>query len=172
MALPRVTVFVKNMTPQLTDTATQQLCLSSGHDAGLDIVAESENRDGGAANGEARCRHNWRHQALEPLPAFRQLRGDARRAGMHFHADMVRDELHDPLGVGRRYSAASILQPAREPVDPEPAVGVEHHFDDAWVFEAARDCRSERRAQHARAAGKGFGSKRGCNHLEPRESAS
>ncbi len=91
---------------------------------------------------------------------------------MHFYADMVRDEPYDPLGVGRRHSAASILQPAREPVDPEPAVGIEHHFDDARVFKVAGDRHSERGAQHARAAGKGFGPKRGCYHFEPRESAS
>ena len=74
---------------------------------------------------------------------------------MHLYADMVCDEPHNPLGVGRGHPAARIFQPTRQPVDPEPAVGIEHHFDDARVFEVARDCRPERGAQHARAAGKG-----------------
>ena len=60
-----------------------------------------------------------RHQALEPLPAFRQLRRDARAAGMHLDADMVRDEAHDALGVGRRDAAAGVLEAARQPVDPQ-----------------------------------------------------
>ena len=88
---------------------------------------------------------------------------------MDLDADMVGDEPHDPLGVGGRHPAAGILQPARQPVDPEPAVGIEHHLDDAGVFEIAGDRRSERGAQHARAAGKGFGPERGCRHIEPRE---
>ena len=56
----------------------QQLGLRRRHDAGVDIVAEREDRDGGAPDGEARRRHHRRHQALEPLPAFRQLGRDAR----------------------------------------------------------------------------------------------
>ena len=154
------------------DGRPQQLGLRAGHDAGLDIIAEREDGDGGAADGEARRRHDGRHQALEPLPAFRQFGRDARRAGMHLDADMVRDEPHDPLGVGGRHPTAGILQPARQPVDPEPAVGIEHHLDDARVFEIARDCRSERGAQHARAAGKGFGPERDWRHIEPHEIAS
>jgi hypothetical protein len=154
------------------DRCPQQFGLRAGHDAGLDIITEREDRHGGAANGEARRRHDRGDQALEPLPAFRQFGRDTRRTGMHLDADMVRDEPHDPFGIGWRHSAAGILQPGRQPVDPEPTVGIEHHFDDARVFEVARDCRSERGAQHARAAGKGFRPKRGYYHLEPRESAS
>ena len=56
-------------------------------------------------------------------------------------------------------AAAGVLEPAGQPVDPEPAVGVEHHLDDAGIFEVAGDGRPERRAQHARAPGEGFGPK-------------
>ena len=55
----------------------------------------------------------------------------------------------------------------RQPVDPKPAIGIEHHLDDARVFEIAGDRRPERSAQHARAAGEGFGSKRNGGQLEP-----
>ena len=112
------------------------------------------------------------HQALEPLPAFRQLGRDARRAGMDLDADMVCDQAHNALGVGRRNAAASVLEAARQPVDPKAAIGVQHHFDDAGVFEIAGDRGSERGAQHARAAGESFGSERDRRHVEPRKFAS
>jgi hypothetical protein len=86
---------------------------------------------------------------------------------MHLDADMVRNEPHDPFGIGGCHPAAHILQPSRQPVDPKPTVGIEHHFDDARVFKVAGDRRSERGAQHARAAGKGFGPKCGCYHSNP-----
>jgi hypothetical protein len=85
---------------------------------------------------------------------------------------MVRDEPHDPFGVRWRHPAASVLQPARQPVDPEFAVGIEHHFDDARVFEVAGNRRSERGAQHACTAGKGFRSEGDWRHVEPHELAS
>ena len=113
-----------------------------------------------------------RHQALEPLAAFRQLGRNAGRAGMHFDADMVRDEPDDPLGVGGRNAAAGVFQSAPQPVDPEPAIGVEHHLDDAGVFEIAGDRGSQGGAQHARAAGEGLGPEGDCRHYEPRKRAS
>jgi hypothetical protein len=65
---------------------------------------------------------------------------------------MVRDKPHDPLAIVSRQALSGIDEPAREPIDPEPAIGVEHHFDDGSVFEPKRDGRTKRRAQHARAA--------------------
>ena len=73
-------------------------------------------------------------------------------AGMDLGADMVRDEAHDALAVGGDQALAGIREPFRKPVDPEPAVGVEHHLDDRRVFEEAGDGGTERGAQHARAA--------------------
>jgi hypothetical protein len=75
---------------------------------------------------------------------------------MDLDADMVGDQPHDPFGVGGRDPAARIFKPARKPIDPEPAVGIEHHLDDAGVFQICRDRRPERGAQHARATGEGF----------------
>ena len=98
-----------------------------------------------------------RQQPLEPLPRLGQLGGDARSPGMNLGADMVRDEAHDPLAVGCGQRAPAILEAARQPVDPEPAVGVEHHLDDRRVFEEGRDRGAERGAQHARAARGGLG---------------
>ena len=101
-----------------TATRSSSAC-AAGHDAGVDIVAEREHRDGRAADGEARRRDHRRHQALEPLPAFRQLGRDARAAGMHLDADMVRDQAHDAFGVRRRDAAAGVFEAARQPVDPQ-----------------------------------------------------
>ena len=91
---------------------------------------------------------------------------------MHFDADMMGDEPDDALGVGGRDAAAGVFQSPRQPVDPEPAVGVEHHLDNGGVFEVASDRRSERGAQHARAAGEGLGLEGSCRHYEPRKRAS
>ena len=138
------------------DRHAKQLGLRAGHDAGLDIIAEGKDRDGRAANGEARRRHDRRHQALEPLPAFRQLGRDARTAGMDLDTDMMGDEPDDALGIGWGDPATGVLKPARQPVNPKPAIGIEHHLDDAGIFEIAGDRGAKRRAQHARAAGEGF----------------
>jgi hypothetical protein len=75
---------------------------------------------------------------------------------MHLDANVMRDEAHDPLSVGGHDPAARILEAARQALDPEPAVRVEHHLDDARVFQVAGDRWTERRAQHARAAGEGL----------------
>jgi hypothetical protein len=91
---------------------------------------------------------------------------------MDLDADMMGDEPHDPLGVGRRNAAAGVLEAAGQPVDPNPAVGIEHHLDDARIFEIAGDRRSERGAQHPHAAGEGFGSEGDRRHCEPRKLAS
>ena len=71
---------------------------------------------------------------------------------MDLGADMVRDEADDPLAIGGGQCPTGIFQAARQPVDPEPTVGVEHHLDDRRVFEEGGDGRAERGAQHARAA--------------------
>ena len=91
---------------------------------------------------------------------------------MDLDADMMRDEPDDPFGISRADTAASILQSARQPVDPQPAVGIEHDLDDARIFEIAGDRGAERGAQHARAAREGFGSVSDGPHGEPHDIAS
>ena len=67
-----LTAAVSDVLP-FPDRCPQQLGVCAGHDAGLDIIAESEDRDGGPANGEARRGNNGWDQTLEPLPALRKL---------------------------------------------------------------------------------------------------
>ena len=146
------------------DRRAHELGLKSGHDAGRDIIVEGEDGDGLAANGEARRRDHRRNQALETLPAFRQFGGDARAAGMDLDPDMMSDEPHNALGVGGRDAEASVLEAARQPVDPKPAIGIEHHLNDARVFEIAGDRWPQRGAQHPCAAGESFGSEGDRRH--------
>ena len=121
-------------------------------DAPRDIGVEGEDGDGGLADRESRRRYHWRQQTLEPLPRLGQLRRHPRRTGMDLRADMVRDETDDALSVRGGEALARVGQPAGQPVDPEPPVGVQHNLDDVRVFEEGGDRRSEGRAQHARAA--------------------
>ena len=147
------------------DRRAQELGLQVGHDAGRDIIVEGEDGDGLAANGEARRRDHRRNQALETAPRFPAVR--RRRAGdasMNLDPDMMGDEPHDALGVGGRDAEAGVLEAARQPVDPEPAVGIEHHLDDAGIFEIAGNRWPQRGAQHPRAAGESFGSEGDRRH--------
>ena len=65
--------------------------LSGRHDPGGDVVFEGEDRDRRFADRERRGRDDRRKKSFETLSRFRQLGGDARRAGMDFGADMVGD---------------------------------------------------------------------------------
>jgi len=69
-------------------------------------------------------------------------------------ADMVRDEPNNALAVSGREPPTRVGQSLREPVDPQPPVRVQHHLDDGRVFQMPSDRRTQRRAQHPRAAGK------------------
>jgi len=60
------------------------------------------------------------------------------------------NEPHDALAVGCSKALAGIREAPREPIDPEPTVGIEHHLDDDGIFEPSRNRWSERGAQHAR----------------------
>ena len=148
------------------DGGLEQRRLRRRHDPGRDIVVEGEDRDGRASDGEARGRGDRRDEALEPLAALRQLGRDARAAGMDLDADMVGDQPNDAFGVGSRDAEACVLESARETIDPEPAVGIEHDLDDRRIFEL--DCAiagPKRGAQHARATSVGFRSEVDGRHV-------
>jgi hypothetical protein len=140
----------------LADACSQQLGLRTGHNAGVDVIAEGEDGDRRPSDGEAGRRGHRRNEALEALPAFRQFGRDPGAAGMDLDADVVGDEANDALGIGRCDTLPGVFEAAGQSVNPEPAVGIQHHFDDAGVFEVAGDRLAERSAQHARAAGESF----------------
>ena len=65
---------------------------------------------------------------------------------------MVRDQANDPLAVRGEQSHARITYAFAEPIEPQAAVWIEHHFDDGRIVEPGCDGRPERCAQHARTA--------------------
>ena len=92
---------------------------------------------------------------------------------MDLGTHVMGNQADDSFSIGWCDPAAGILDATGKPVDPEPAVGIEHDLDDARIFEVSRDQRAERGAQHARASGDGFRSKGGDrHHSEPRDIAS
>ena len=71
---------------------------------------------------------------------------------MNLDADVVRDQANDALAVRRRQRQTRVADPFAEPIEPEPAIGVQHHFDDGGVVQPRGDRIPKRRAQHPRAA--------------------
>jgi len=70
---------------------------------------------------------------------------------VHLSTDMVGDEADNTLAVAEGEALARVAEAFREPVDPQPAVRVEHHLDDAGVLEPRCDIGAKCGAQHARA---------------------
>ena len=62
---------------------------------------------------------------------------------MHLGADMMSDQAHDALAIGRDQHVVSRDKSFAKPIDPQPAIGIQHHFDDGGVFEIAGDRRAE-----------------------------
>ena len=135
-----------------SDRAPQGLSLLRGHDAGGDVVVEREDGDRWLADSKGRRRDHRRQQTFESLSGLGQFSGNARRTSMHFGADVVRHQPNDAFSVGGREALACVRQAARQPVDPQPAIGVEHHLDDRGVLQVSRNGGAKRAAEHARAA--------------------
>jgi hypothetical protein len=71
---------------------------------------------------------------------------------MHLGTDVMRDETDDSFAIGGCKPLAGVDQPFCQTIDPETAIGIEHHLDDARIFEPCGDRRPECSAQHPRAA--------------------
>ena len=160
----------QNVLARRNGGAENRRLLLADHTGG-DIIVEREDGDRRLADGEGGRRDDWRQQPLEALARFRQFRRDARGVGVNLGADMMRDEPDDPLAVFGREARARILQPALQPIKPEPPVGIEHDLDNAFVVEPLGDLRSQRRAQHARAARDRLRIMGLCRHIRPRFSS-
>ena len=89
---------------------------------------------------------------------------------MDLAAHMVRNKPHDTFGIGRGHAVTGVFQTTGEPVDPDPAVGIEHDFDNARIFKIARYYRPQGGAQHARTSGKRFSLNGTGIHIGPQKS--
>ena len=58
---------------------------------------------------------------------------------MNFGADVMGDKANDPLAIGGRQSFTGVGKTFRQPVDPEPPIGIEHHLDDRGIFQKRGD---------------------------------
>ncbi len=132
----------------LADAMRERLGLARRHDARCHVVAEPVEHVGRLAHGEARRRRHRRHHALEALARLGQLGGDDRRLVGDLAAHVRGDQPDDALGLGAADAFAGVLAPDRGALDPQPAVGVDHHLDDGGIGECGGDGRTEGRAQH------------------------
>ena len=135
-----------------SDACPQRRGLGRQHDPGRRIVVEREHRDGGLADREGGRGDDGRQQPLEPLAAFGQLGRDARGPGVNLDANMVRHQTDDALAIRRAERHAGVGNPFAQPIDPQPAVRVQHHLDHGGIIQPGRNRRPQRRAQHPRAA--------------------
>ena len=126
--------------------------LLRGHDARGDVVVEREDGDRGLADGEGRSRNDRRQETFEALAGPGQFGRDAWRAGVHLRAYMVRYQTNNALAVRRRQCFAGINQATRQPVNPQPPIGIEHDLDDRVIFQVAGNRRAKRATQHSRTA--------------------
>jgi len=76
-----------------------------------------------------------------PLPVNARLRKTNRQVAI---------QSNDALPIRGRHYFSGVCQTIRQPVDPQPAIRIEHHLNDRWIFQKARDCWAERRAEHTR----------------------
>ena len=90
---------------------------------------------------------------------------------MHLGADMMGNEPDDPLSIGGAHQAVGCSKAFAQPIDPQTAIGIEHHFDHRRLFKPACDLAAKRRAQHARAARQCLGPDRNNAHELPRIAA-
>lgn len=72
---------------------------------------------------------------------------------MNFCSYIVRDQSDDSFAIRCRKALSGVCKAARQSVDPQPAVGIEHHLDDCRIFQnpamagpnAVRSIRAPRR---------------------------
>ena len=76
---------------------------------------------------------------------------------MDLGANVMGDQTQDTLRIGSRDDDACCLKATGKAVDPESSIRIEHHLDDAGIFEISGNCRTKCRAQHPGTAEERFG---------------
>ncbi len=77
---------------------------------------------------------------------------------MDFRADMMGDQSNNTFAIGGRQPFTGIFEATREPIDPEPAVRIEHDLGNRGLLQPSRDRGPECRSQHACATRRRLGS--------------
>jgi hypothetical protein len=82
-----------------------------------------------------------RPEAIAPrnAPRLRYFGRDTRGAGVKFGANMMSYQSNGAFPVGSRQTLAGVHQAARKPIDPQPAVRVEHYLNDCSIVQKARN---------------------------------
>ena len=146
------------------------------HDAVIHIIEQRVDAGRGLADRKAGRERHGRQHAFEPLARSfamrRQLGRDDRRPGMDFGPAVTGDQADDPLDLRGIVADLSVGPPLTEPVEPQQAIGIDHHLDDQRVGERGGDGRSHRGAQHRAATARGDGIGNGVHDGAPAPAAS
>jgi hypothetical protein len=113
--------------------------LARGHDPGGHVVLQRENGDRRLSDREGRGRDHRRQQSLEALARLGQLGRDARGRGVNLATYVMSDQSNNAFPIEGGQAFAGINQTARQPVDPQPAVRVEHHLNDHGIVQKTSD---------------------------------
>jgi hypothetical protein len=135
------------------DGARERGALPRGKNPARDVVLEREDDARGLSERKDGRVHDRRDRRLKARsPRRRQLRRQRRALRVELDPHLGGDQAQHPLGVGRTHGDGRPEQALADPVDPDDAVGVEHHLDDAWIVEEGGE-RSERTLEGACAPG-------------------
>ena len=120
------------------------------------VIIEAVEDLGGFADGETRCRCDRRDQAFEAFAGLGEFGRDDRAFVGDLTAHVGGDEADDAFGLRGANARAGVDAAGADRVEPETAVGVEHHLDDGGIGQGSGDHGSERGPQHLPAARIGF----------------
>jgi len=67
---------------------------------------------------------------------------------MDFAPGMARDQADDTLDLRWIVDGAAIHTAITEPIEPQPAIGIDHDLNHAWIGERCGDRGTHRGAQH------------------------
>ena len=107
----------------------------------------------------------WYQQDMAQAAALRA--SPKERAENLMITDMVRNEPNDALAIGGAQYLVAFGDPLLQPIDPEPAVGIEHDLDDLWIGKPFGNRPAHCGTQHARTAMACFDPDRFCGHGTP-----
>ena len=135
----------------------ERAALAGREESPAHVIIEGEDDAGGLSEREDRRIDDRGNRRLKArTPRRRQLGRERRALGVELHQHLGGDQAQHPLGVRRRHGDARPDDPLANPLHPDDAVGVEHHFDDARIVEQIGE-RAERALERAGAPSSALG---------------